>query len=412
MDTGSLNDATLRGHLVLLARTYREHLHSYPELRWKEDSSLQYVRDQIQQAQRFFPEIGEESFNIKNWSDFKGGVVIDVTVDEKLPRHILRADIDALPIQEATGLPFASQNAGVMHACGHDLHTGWLLATLIGIIEGRIVPTRNFRFVFQRAEENPITESGGACLVREGVCDDVESAIGLHVLSTAPRGVFLSREGRMMANSDRFEVKVKCRGGHVMNPDSGSNAIVIGNWIISALMDGFVENILGPNEPCVLEPTISNSGTASNIRPGEGSFWFGCRNFLPSDKREALRDAINAEVQKVVAHFPDATAELNYIYGHPALHNNAEQVREIGKLLKNEGLMVGVQEEMFGGEDFAHYLNAVRGSFWFLGAADLEKDPDPADHHENRFNPADVYEQAIEFWHTIVTAPIDAYPNI
>ncbi|MCP4544319.1 MAG: amidohydrolase, partial [Chloroflexi bacterium] len=176
----------------------RHHLHQIPELCWEEEETLALIRQQIdgikanaQRSQR----------PLVNVHQAKGGIWVDVTFDQDLDRVLLRADVDAIPIQEQTGLSFSSQNAGIMHACGHDAHAAMLLGALKALLENDIPVTHNLRFVFQRAEENPLKASGGATLVGEGVLKGVTEAHALHIWAASEPGVFLSRPGPMMANS-------------------------------------------------------------------------------------------------------------------------------------------------------------------------------------------------------------------
>lgn len=376
----------------------RHDLHRKPALRWQEDETLAYIRRRIPAT---FPDnCSEMEVNAE------GGAWVDLTFDPNWDRILFRADVDALPIQEATGLDFASENLGVMHACGHDMHTAMLLGAIKAIAEGAVTPVHNLRFVFQRAEENPGSdprpESGGWVLVDEGVLDGISAAYGLHIGADKPAGVFMSRGGGMMANSDRIKVVITCSGGHVKDPHNGSNAIRIGNRIGCAL-EGFVSTTLKPEESVVLEPTISNAGTASNIRPAKGEFWYGVRNMLPEGARTEFAGALRGCIEHIVSGFEDAACDVEYIRGHPALINDESSFRYVSSLLSEATYSVTEAERSFGGEDFAYYLRRCPGSFWWLGA----HNPDmPGGHHTATFNPLEgEMEKGVAFWLLLATSP-------
>lgn len=389
-----------------ISREYREHLHRNPELRWEENNSLAFVEETLRSF-RQDSVLPAERVIIQ--SCLTGGLILDIIFPDTTTWLGCRADIDALPIHEETGLPFTSRFPGKMHACGHDLHSGWLLAAAKAVLEGAVQPKHNLRFVWQRAEENPITESGGARLVREGLCTGIDHFVGLHVLATGERGKFLSREGTMLANSDRLQITIKCRGGHIAFPSRGSNAIDIATDIHIALR-GLAARYFSPNEPRAFAPCVTNSGTASNVRPSECVIWYGNRHYLEESGRQRWEGAIERTVRAVVAQYPDASVSIDFVHGHPALVNDAESVRFVNKALHNNGLATGVTEQIAGGEDFAHIIKAAQaGSFWYLGAAQDELGDDSPDHHEPKFNPADVYEEAITFWLSLMT--MEGLPN-
>lgn len=262
-----------------------------------------------------------------------------------------------------------------------------------------MAPKHNFRFVWQRAEENPLTQSGGHKLVEEGVCAEISKAYGLHIWATGQPGVFLSRSGGFLANSDRLKIVVHCTGGHVAFPNHGSNAVDIGIDICQGLK-GFDTRYLGPSEPCSLVPAIFQSGTGSNIRPSQAEIWFAVRNVLPLEARQQFHLALKRVVDHVVAGYPDATVQVKSIFGHPALINTPESFNEVSGLLRNAGESVEVHEQIMGGEDFAHYLNAVPGSFWLLGAYQ----EGCGDHHTPTFNPDEsVFWKGVLFWLILAT---------
>jgi amidohydrolase len=214
--------------------------------------------------------------------------------------------------------------------------------------------------------ENPINESGGARLVRDGVLAGVGEVYGLHVSPFAPEGMLLSRPGPILSNSDRFRVKIRSTGGHVAIPEKGSNAIDIATDIHVALR-GFDRRFLSPLEPSVLVPALSNSGTSPNTRPGEADLWYSVRHYLPAEPREAFATAIRKRIEAVAGGYPDAKIEFEYVKGHPAVINDTALVEKASSLFKQSGLKVGEHPQDFAGDDLSYYLQKTPGAYWALG---------------------------------------------
>ena len=219
--TGSKNVLLLSKSLQKYVVAIRRELHMFPELSWQEEKTLSIITREIERYRKEF----DHAVTIHRK---EGGIWVDLIVDRNKETRLFRADIDALPIEEKTGLPYASKNKGVMHACGHDCHAAMLLGAYKACAKKLIKPNYNIRFVWQRAEEYTLNnESGGQRLVKEGVCKGVNETFGLHVQSTMLNGVFFSVGGCLLANSAHLEFTIECSGGHVMRPDLGSNAIYV-----------------------------------------------------------------------------------------------------------------------------------------------------------------------------------------
>jgi amidohydrolase len=381
----------------------RRDLHEHPETRWKENWTLEYIIDEIETMSHVKSPL---SADVGEWDikQLRGGLVIDLTINSSLSRILFRADVDALPIQEETGLPFASEVSGKMHACGHDCHAAMLLGAMRAIASGAVVPTQNIRFVFQRAEENPGTPpeaiSGGDMLVQEGVCDGVSSAHMLHIWARGEPGVFLSRPGVFLGNSGRIKFAIKTTGGHAAHPHTGFNALWITHRIQNAL-DRFAAVNLPPTEPTALEPVILKAGTASNVMPAEAELWYSCRTMLPRDDHARFMDAVESEVQAIVNRSPGSSVEVTKINGHPSLINDTEDFARVRGILERAGEEVEIITPQLGGEDFAHYLYRVPGSAWMLGA----NQNGCGDHHTPIFNPDEsVLRKGVLFWLLLATS--------
>jgi amidohydrolase len=297
-----------------------------------------------------------------------------------------------------------------MHACGHDIHCAMLLGAMKAIAQRHVVPSVNLRFVFQRAEENPGTApnpiSGGKRLVEEGILEGVHDVHGLHIWTHpgTESGTFYCVPGQAMANSDRIKMVITCSGGHVMNPEHGSNAIDIATDVCNGLK-GFALRTLGPDEAVSLVPAIFTSGTGSNIRPASAELWFGNRNFLKPEMRASFAERIADHVRRIVIQYPDASVEVQPIEGHPMLFNDPDDVARVEVTLKAQGLSTQQYRRLFGGEDFAYYLQQRPGSFWFLsGLRD-----GCGDHHTPTFNPDEsAFHLGTAFWLALATEPVAA----
>ena len=310
----------------------RRDLHKIPEIGFEEEKTISYIKDIFDDIQ------------IHEVTELKGGLMLDFIKDPNLPLILFRADIDGLPIQENTNLPYSSQHPGFMHACGHDTHAAMLLGAIKAIMHEDISLTRNIRFIFQRAEENPSPErdSGGHSLVNEGILKGVSEVFALHIWALGKKGVFMSRPGRMFANSDRLKINITCTGGHVAMPDKGSNAIDI-SYDIYNYLKGAGLRLLGANQPLSMMPAICNSGTAGNIMPASAELWYSSRHFLKPDEKQKFYQQVAEGIEERVKLFKGASVKVEFRTGHPTCSNSVKQFNETAVLLKNAGQEV---EEM------------------------------------------------------------------
>lgn len=373
----------------------RRHLHQYPELSWQETQTIAFLKKEVQK-------ICQATYLDTHLEEKKGGLVLDITIDPSFDRIMFRADIDALPIQEQTGLSFQSQHDGIMHACGHDCHAAMLLGGLKALCEHPLTLKHNLRFVWQRAEENPLTDSGAKTLIQEDVLKDISKVYGLHITSRESLGAFVSKPGPLMSNSAHIHFKIKCMGGHVMNPDQGSNAIDIITDIHTHLR-GLVLSSLGPKEPISFVPSVSHAGSASNIMPNQGHATYSFRNFLSYEHREQFVKMLKERILSLIHLYPDAELQSFEFYpGYPVLENNMEEYELSHKLLLEHGFNSLIPKLMFSGEDFAYYLQERPGCFWLLGAAQGPQ----FDHHTSLFNPnEEALWMGVCFWMLLAQNP-------
>ena len=297
----------------------------------------------------------------------RNGIVATLKGDGNGPTVALRADMDALPIQEETGLPFASEIEGRMHACGHDGHTSMLVgaAHVLAGMRDRLGGT--VKFVFQPAEEGG---GGGKVMVDEGVADDVSSIFALHLWPGLPFGKVATKEGPIMAAADAFEMEIKAAGGHGAMPHLGSDAIAIAAQVVTALQT-VVSREVDPVEPAVLTVGEIGAGTAFNIIPDRARLG-GTVRTLNADLRKRMPERME-ELARGVAKGMRGDADLDYTFSYPVTINDEDAA----------GRVLSVAEELFGGEsilelpnpsmgaeDFSYFLEKVPGAFIWLGVGE------------------------------------------
>jgi amidohydrolase len=290
---------------------------------------------------------------------------------------LLRGDMDALPVAERTGLAYASQVDGVMHACGHDLHTAMLAGAARLLSSRQADLAGNVIFMFQPGEEG----GGGArVMISEGVLDAAGSlpvaAYGLHVASSLlPLGIYTARDGTMLASSDTLEITVHGRGGHGSQPHLADDPIPAACHIVTALQT-LVTRRFDVFDPVVVTVGSFHAGTASNVIPDRAELAVTVRSFSPA-ARAAVKDAALRLVRDVAtAHGLSASAE--FADGYPLTVNDAGEVAfaeaTVAELFGSERF-VRTPDPIAGSEDFSYVLEQVPGAFVMLGACPPDADP-------------------------------------
>jgi len=332
----------------------RRDLHRIPETAYTEKKTSAYVAD-------YLNNLGlEVQTGIAQY-----GVVGLMKTDRPGPTLMIRADMDALPLKEDTGLPFASEHEGVMHACGHDAHMAMVLgaATVLNKIKNEL--KGNIKFLFQPAEEGP---GGAEPMIEAGVMENpkVDYSIGCHVWPDIPEGTIGVRPGPFMAAMDRFDIKIKGRGGHGAMPHVCVDALEVGTQVVSAFQR-IVSRHMDPLEPTVVTVGTFHAGTAFNIIPAEAELSGTTRTF-----NQDTWNTWESRVEKVVRGVCESMGvdfELKYSQGYPVTINDesaAEVVRRCAEKVVGEDRVVMPQKTM-GGEDFAFYLQKSKGCFFALG---------------------------------------------
>jgi amidohydrolase len=278
---------------------------------------------------------------------------------------LLRADMDALPIQEENEVPYASRTPGVMHACGHDAHTAILLGAARLLAERRAEIAGTVKLVFQPAEEGG---AGALRMIEEGVLDDppVDAAFGLHVDADRYVGQVALRAGPAMAAADSFTITITGRGGHAASPHRAVDPIVVGAQMITALQT-LVSREVSPTEPAVVTVASLSAGTTDNVIPAVATLRGTVRTFS-SEVRQQVEARLR-EIAQGIAAAMRATAEVSYRTGYPVLHNDPAQVElvraVVGELLGPEAVVE--RGPVMGAEDFAFVLQRVPGAYLHLG---------------------------------------------
>ena len=297
----------------------------------------------------------------------QNGIVATLQGEGEGPAVGLRADMDALPITEETGLPFASEVGGKMHACGHDGHTSMLVGAAHALCGMRERLKGTVRFFFQPAEEGG---GGGRVMVEEGVADGLDSVFALHLWPGLPFGTAATRAGPIMAAADAFEMEVRGTGGHGAMPHLSADAVVVAAHVVTALQT-VVSREVDPVEPAVLTVGEIGAGTAFNIIP-ETARLGGTVRTLDEGLRKRMPERIEALAQGV-ARGMRADAHLDYTFSYPVTKNDAgaaNHVLRVAEDLFGEEAVLELANPSMGAEDFAYFLRKVPGAFVWLGVGE------------------------------------------
>ncbi|MHA6530990.1 amidohydrolase [Paenibacillus sp. BAC0078] len=350
-----MTNTTLKFGAEALSETLieiRRHLHRHPELSNEEYETTKYLISLLEQAGVTIVDYGLKTGVIAEVGGLQGGPVI-----------ALRADIDALPIQEETGLPYASLYSGKMHACGHDFHTAALLGAVYQLKQQESQLKGTVRFLFQPAEEKA---KGAQQVIDSGALEGVRAVIGMHNKPELPVGTIGIKSGPLMAAADGFAVEIKGAGSHAAVPETSVDPIVAASHIVAALQSIVSRNV-SALQSAVISVTQLHSGNSWNIIPETAVLEGTIRTF-----DEAVRSTVLERFRQVatgVAAAFGAEASVRWIGGPPPVVNDAL----LAQLGEESAAALGYTSvkpvPSPAGEDFAFYQRVVPGLFVFVGTA-------------------------------------------
>ena len=383
-DERHVMNAPLSHDFLEETRQWRLDLHRHPEMAFKEHRTGDFVAAKLE----------EFGFDVKRGQG-RTGVVGTLTRGSASRSLALRADMDALPIAEQTGLPYASTNPGVMHACGHDGHISMLLAA------ARLASRRDdidgvLHVIFQPAEE---VEGGAREMIADGLFRDIspDAVYGMHNWPALRPGEAVALDGPMMAAFATFEVDIVGRGAHGAMPHEGADSVLAAGQVVSALQAISARNV-SPVRAAVVSVTQIHGGDAFNVLPEKVSLGGTTRWFLP-DVGDLIERRIG-EIASAVAQAFECRAELRYRRLYPATINEAASAARMRAAASAIGLSVVDAEPSMASEDFAFMLQEKPGAYIWLGAG---RDGENPVLHSPRFDFNDAaLPHGIAFWNALV----------
>ncbi|MEH7097520.1 M20 family metallopeptidase [Neobacillus vireti] len=355
----------------------RRHLHQHPELSFQEYNTAKFIQNYY------------EKLNIEVKGQVGGNGVVAKVYGKKPGRTVaLRADFDALPIQDEKDVPYKSLVPGVMHACGHDGHTATLLVLAKTLHELRDELEGNYVFIHQHAEE--YAPGGAAAMIEAGCLEGVDVIFGTHLWASEPTGIIQYRTGPMMAAADRFEIEIQGKGGHGAQPHKTRDAIVTASQLVVNLQQ-IVSRKVSPVHAAVVTVASFIAENAFNVIADKAKLTGTVRTF-----NEDLRQFIEEEMERIIhgtCYTTSSSYQFDYYRGYPPVVNHEKETELLIRCARLVPEVTNIEEtepEM-GGEDFAYYLEKVPGTFFFTGAKP-GREEDGYPHHHPRF---DIDEKAM-----------------
>ena len=348
---------------------YRRHLHQHPELSFQEYETSQFIYDEMSKLA-----------NVEVTRPTATSVLVKITGAKPGKKIGLRADIDALPVQEQRDeLDFRSTVDGKMHACGHDGHTAILMVATQFLAEHADELSGEVYSIFQHAEETP--PGGAKEMVATGLFDDFDFIYGHHLFSTIPLGTIDIKPGPNSGNSDLYELTIYGKGGHAAFPHTSIDPIIIGSQILAKIQT-IISRKMDPMHAGVISNTVFQAGSpnALNVIP-DTAFLAG--SVRTNDKGDRLMIAEEIDrVAKATCDAYGATYQLDYLYGYSAVYNN-EATTQIVQAIAEELFPGKITQlpPMLGGEDFSAFSDIVPATYIWIGAGNAEKGYDYPHHH-------------------------------
>lgn len=351
----------------------RRYLHENPEISFKETKTAEYIS-------KYYENKGVE---VKT---HVGGNGIVVIIDSGKPGKTmgLRADFDALPIKEETGLTFSSKNIGVMHACGHDAHTAYLMVLADILIKYKKELKGKIYIIHQHAEE--MTPGGAIGMIKSGDLDEVDNFFGIHVMTDMPLGKVYYHSGETQQGRSKFNVKLIGKGGHGSMPHTANDAIVAGANLVMALQT-IVSRRLNPFENGVVTVgSFDGAGTFNIIK--DKIEITGDVRAMSENTMKKIEEQINI-ISQGIAKTYSMDIEYNFLIDYPILNNDKKMTQLVVKAVKKVGLEAEDCGTQSPSEDFAHYAKIKPSCFFYVGA---KKDNNNYPHHNSKF---DINEESL-----------------
>ena len=366
----------------------RRDIHQHPELAFNEHRTAKLVAKRL------------ESLGIDVQTGVgKTGVVGTLKCNDGGKTIALRADMDALPMQETSDIPYKSQNDGVMHACGHDGHTAMLLGAAEALSEKTDKLNGTVKFIFQPAEEG---QGGARYMIEDGALDGVDEVYGIHLWNYQEYGTVGVKPGPILAAADLFEITVHGKGGHGAAPQGTKDAVVIASHLVQTLQT-IVSRNTNPIESTVVTIGQINGGYNFNIIADTVNLK-GTSRAYTEENRQLIKTRM-AEIIKGTEQIFDCTIDFEYEDGYPPTVNHpkeSEKLLNAAKEIVGDG--AGAPYLSMGGEDFSYFLQEVPGCFFFVGSAPIDKEPLSVPHHCSHF---DFDERALLVGSSVYTQLID-----
>ena len=353
--------------------TIRHDLHEHPELSGHEEHTKYLVKGILEAS----------GYKVKEFDDHYGLIADLDSPNIGTKRVAIRADMDALPIEEHTNAPYASRVPGVMHACGHDSHTAIALGAAIALAEFKEQLPGNIRFIFQPSEESK--EGGSIQMIEGGALEGVDAIFGLHAYPYLPTGQIGYKYGVMMASADLFTIEVFGKAAHGARPHEGVDAILVTAMIINSL-NHIVSRRIDPLHPAVISLGQIEGGSAPNIICDHVKVR-GTVRTVNEEIRKNIPEMMEESI-KGIAKSMGAKFNFDYEFGQPELINDDKMVDvivEAAKEVVGAENCIDLEDPVMGGEDFSEYLQIVPGAFFRLGTCNKEKET-CVSQHNSRFN--------------------------
>lgn len=335
----------------------RRHLHQHPELSFEEVQTADYIKS-------FYK---DKDVKVTQPLDDEYAIIVEINGGREGQTIGLRADFDALPIEEETDVPFKSENEGVMHACGHDVHTAYLMGLADALIEIKEELPGTVKIIHQHAEEKP--PGGAKAIVESGVLDDLDEVYGIHIVPVAGPEFIGYNKGPSFSGSSTFKLTINGLGGHAASPHRTHDALIAGTNFVNAIQT-IVSRRIDPLDMGVVTIGAFEAPGGYNVIQDSVTIK-GTARYLNPELEETMYQEIKKIADSIAVGF-DIEYDLNYQYGYPVLYNHIEQTEKVAEILsesKGDYFQQLVEiPQVTGSEDFAYYLQKIPGSFYIVGS--------------------------------------------